>query len=71
MTPVTKKQWQRSERAVSRGQVSGNRLQDGSLLIANIGIVTIAKDSLAAVHPKGEISKLCQIQIHFTKIYHI
>jgi hypothetical protein len=46
MTPVTKKQWQRSERVMSQGQVSGNQLQDGSLLIPNIGNVTIAKTFL-------------------------
>jgi hypothetical protein len=46
ITPVTTMRWQRSEEAVLRGQAGRNRLRDGNLTFANLGNVTIAKDSV-------------------------
>jgi hypothetical protein len=56
MTPVTKKLWQMSERAVSRGQAGVNRLRDGILSFANIDNVTIAK-------PRGCVPDLSRREI--------
>jgi hypothetical protein len=49
MTAVKTNRWQTSEGAVSWGQVGRKTLWNGSLVITNIGNVTIAKYS----HEKG------------------